>query len=115
MHNSPEALAARRARRKAKRRAASLILRQQKWARCLGCPEDPYIFRPLWRTGAMLGPRDFIGTLSDGSFPTGSVWSLPETGRVWRVLGNELHAVDGGAVLRAVENARQAVKLREVT
>ena len=112
MRNSPEALALRQVRRKAKRRAASLARRQQIAARCLHCPEDPYIFRPLWRTGAMLDPADFIGTLSDGLFPAGSVWSWPETGRDWRVLGNELHAVDGGgAVLRAVENAQKRVTL----
>ena len=64
----------------------------------------------------MLDPVDFIGTLSDGSFPAGSVWLVPETGREWRVRGNELHAMDdGGAVLRAVKNAQQHVSLREVT
>ena len=104
MHNSPEALAARRERRKTKRRAASLILRQQKWPRCLHCPEDPVILRPLWRPGALLDPGDFAGTVADCAFPWGSVWWWPETGRAWRVQGNELHPLNGdGAVLLAVE------------
>ena len=64
----------------------------------------------------MLDPAAFIETLADGSFPAGSLWLVPETGRAWSVLGNELHPVDGdGAVLRAVENAQKRVRLMEVT
>ena len=63
----------------------------------------------------MLDTADFIGTLADGSFPAGSLWLVPETGREWRVLGNELHATDdGGVVLRAVKNAQQRMRLMEV-
>lgn len=114
MRNSPEALKRRSRRRKAERKAATLARRKRTAARCLRCPDDPVILRPLWTCGALLDPREFVATLADGSFPAGSVWSLPETGRVWRVWGNELHAVDGGAVLRAVEIATQRVKLMEV-
>ena len=111
MRKSPEALARQREKGRLARQAATLARRRRTAARCLGCPDDPVALLPLWNVGALLDPREFVATLADGSFPARSVWSWPETGRVWRVRANELHAVDDATVLRAVKMPNRKVRL----
>ena len=89
-------------------------------ARCTFCPDDPWLWwRPLYNLGATLPRREFIDSLAVAAFPTGSQWSLAAVrfGEVqeWRVQGDELHSLDGNTVLRAMEDKKKQVKLKETT
>ena len=83
------------------------------------CPDDPWLWwRPLYNLGATLPRREFIDSLAVAAFPTGSQWSLAAVrfGPVqeWRVQGDELHSLDGNTVLRAMEDKKKQVKLKEM-
>ena len=87
-------------------------------ARCTFCPDDPWLWRPLYNLGATLPRREFIDSLAIAAFPTGSKWMLSAIrfgiAQVWRVQGDELHSLDGNTVLRAMEDKKQQVTLKEM-
>ena len=104
-----------RARKRAERRALTRARLEREAALCFDCPDDPVLLIPLWNRGAMLERGDFIGALAHALFPPGSVWRFAPAPhgepRLWQVEGPELHATDGGEVLRAVEDAKEQVRL----